>query len=169
MPLLFTNCRRRITWSTALVAGGLVAISTLLAPLPAAMAGAEPLEGAVRASLSTAKLEKVRVGVAIVDCDSRESLASINASELFAPASNLKLITSGVALSIMKDFEFKTTFSITADGRLIIKGAGDPALCDPKLLEQQGWSVERFVARIVDAARRQGASHHRGHRRRPRL
>jgi D-alanyl-D-alanine carboxypeptidase/D-alanyl-D-alanine-endopeptidase (penicillin-binding protein 4) len=114
---------------------------------------AEPLEGAVRLSLNNAKLEHSRVGVAIVDCDSREALASINSNDLFAPASNLKLITSGVALTILKDFEFKTGFSVTPDGRLIIKGAGDPALCDPKLLEQQGWSVERFVARIVDAAK----------------
>lgn len=114
---------------------------------------AEPLEGAVRASLGNAKLDKVRVGVAVVDCGSREVLASVNAGELFAPASNLKLITSGVALTILKDFEFKTGFSVSPTGALIIKGAGDPALCDPKLLEEQGWSVERFIARIVDAAR----------------
>lgn len=115
------------------------------------MAG--PLDGSVRNSLANAKLEKVRVGVAIVDCNSRETLASIKATELYAPASNLKLLTSGVAVSILKDFEFKTGFSVTADGKLIIKGGGDPALCDPKLLLEQGWSVERFLARIVDAAR----------------
>ncbi|HYD01499.1 MAG TPA: D-alanyl-D-alanine carboxypeptidase/D-alanyl-D-alanine-endopeptidase [Phycisphaerales bacterium] len=118
-----------------------------------ALAGNEPLEGVVRASMGNARMDRARVGVAIVDCDTRESLASINAGDLFAPASNLKLITSGVALTILKDFEFKTGFSVTPDGRMIIKGAGDPALCDPKLLEEQGWSVERFIARVVDAAR----------------
>lgn len=135
----------------AVVCTGIVVC--LSGELPGGKALAEPLEGAVRASLNSARLEKARVGVAIVDCDSRESLASINSSELFAPASNLKLITSGVALSILKDFEFKTGFSAPGDGRLIIKGAGDPALCDPKLLGEQGWSVERFISRVVDAAR----------------
>lgn len=130
-----------------------VSVCLLTLAAGAAPTLAEPLEGAVRASLGSAKLEKVRVGVAVVDCDSRAVLASINAGELFAPASNLKLITSGVALTILKDFEFKTGFSASPDGKLIIKGAGDPALCDPKLLAEQGWSVERFIDRIVDAAR----------------
>lgn len=134
---------RRVAVSVCLLAGLAMAVPAL----------GEPLEGAVRASLGNARLDKARVGVAIVDCETREPLASINSNELFAPASNLKLITSGVALTILKDFEFKTGFSVTPDGRLIIKGAGDPALCDPKLLGEQGWSVERFIGRIVDAAK----------------
>lgn len=135
----------------------LAAALTLLLTHPAALL-AEPLEGSVRASLSAARIEKARVGVSIVDCDSGEQLASINEKDLFAPASNLKLITSGVALSILKNFEFKTGFALgkagTADeGKLVIKGAGDPAFCDPKLLAEQAWSVERFMERIVDAAK----------------
>jgi len=134
------------------------ATASLCLLLTTAAASADPLEGAIRASLGNAKIEKARVGVAIMDCETREPLATINAGEFFAPASNLKLITSGVALTILKDFEFRTAFTATPDGRLIIKGAGDPALCDPKLLDQQGWSVERFLARIVDAARAAGVT-----------
>lgn len=126
--------------------------------LSAAAAVAEPLENAIRTALEHAKLGKCKVGVAVYDCTTEESLASIEASKSYAPASNLKLITSGVALSVLGEkFEFKTHF-IAQGNKLIIKGGGDPGLCDPKLLAAQNSTVEQFIARIVDAAKLSGAS-----------
>ena len=116
-------------------------------------AGADPLENPIRAALGNAKLGKCRVGVAVYDCDAQDSLAMIRGAAGLRPASNLKLLTSGVALSVLGDrFEFRTSFVM--DGtRLIIKGAGDPAFGDPKLLAELGSDVEKFVGRIAEAAR----------------
>jgi serine-type D-Ala-D-Ala carboxypeptidase/endopeptidase (penicillin-binding protein 4) len=125
-----------------------IASITLLAP--AALADA--LDGLIREAAAKNKLDKTKLGIAIYDTDSKESLGSIESRQMFIPASNLKLITSGVALAILgPKFEFQTSFYM--DGtRLIIQGGGDPALGDPKLLDEMGWTVQRFIDRLVDSA-----------------
>ena len=52
------------------------------------------------------------------------------------PASNQKVLTSGVALLVLgKDYQFRTEFRLSGD-RLVIVGGGDPAFGDPVLLEK---------------------------------
>lgn len=77
------------------------------------------------------------------------------------PASNMKLLTTGAALHVLgPDFDF-TTRLLYDQGKLIIRGDGDPAFGDPELLrtmvigDKQGLSVEEFldlwIKPVVDA------------------
>ena len=76
-------------------------------------------------------------GIVFADLRTGELLMSVNPELLLAPASTSKLITSGVALQILKpDFRFETSLghsgvieksTATLNGNLIIKGGGDPS------------------------------------------
>ncbi len=71
--------------------------------------------------------------------------------ELFLPASNMKLMTSGAAVLVLgADYEFRTRLYKAGD-RLIIEGAGDPAFGDAELLGRNKQGVDEFVERLVRA------------------
>ena len=77
-------------------------------------------------------------GILIVDAESGDTLYSRNASKLFMPASNQKLVTGATALALLgPDYRFRTQFSGTgpiADGvlagDLVVTGTGDPTFAD---------------------------------------
>lgn len=137
---------------------GLVAGLALAAP-----AAAEPLDGKVQAALTRARLGTARVGVSVLDLQTGRLLADISANPgdgTFIPASNLKLLTSGAAmLALGKDFEFETQLiHDPAEGRIIVKGAGDPALADPYLLDKMKLGVDAFVDKLVESVKRAGVT-----------
>lgn len=139
----------RGAWAKGLLA--LAALAGLWLRTPAAVAG--PLDREVAAAHSNAKLGQATVSVAVMDVDSGELLAGINERSALAPASNLKLITSGVALIVLgKDYQFTTRFLVKGD-RLIILGGGDPGLADPMLLDRMGISLEQFFDQIISTFR----------------
>ncbi|GAB5494960.1 MAG: D-alanyl-D-alanine carboxypeptidase/D-alanyl-D-alanine-endopeptidase [Phycisphaerales bacterium] len=77
-------------------------------------------------------------GVSIVDLNSGATLFSSRANEPMAPASNMKLLTSGAAVKILgPDFAFITDINITGDGKVVITGSGDPALGDPEVMKER--------------------------------
>lgn len=137
------------------IAAALVAFTLAGAPRAAL---AQPLERDVASAYADAKLGQAIVGVSVIDADTGEVLAGLNERQTFAPASNLKLITSGVALLVLgKDFAFTTRLLQQGD-RLIIVGAGDPGLADPQLLDQMKLSFDQFLAHIADQLRGAGVS-----------
>lgn len=77
-------------------------------------------------------------GILAVDPDRHDTLYARNAASLMVPASNMKIITSAVALSQLgDDFRFTTTFSAhgtiadgVLNGDLVVTGRGDPTLSD---------------------------------------
>lgn len=77
-------------------------------------------------------------GVLIVNPRTGDTIYSKNAGKLFMPASNMKIITSAAALTLLgPDFTYKTTFAIDGpvqdsllDGDLIVIGRGDPTISD---------------------------------------
>jgi D-alanyl-D-alanine carboxypeptidase/D-alanyl-D-alanine-endopeptidase (penicillin-binding protein 4) len=77
-------------------------------------------------------------GVLIVDPRTGDTLYSQNAGKLFMPASNMKVITSTAALTLLgPDYTYKTTFltdgplqDSVLDGDLIVIGRGDPTISD---------------------------------------
>ncbi|MCC6661631.1 MAG: D-alanyl-D-alanine carboxypeptidase/D-alanyl-D-alanine-endopeptidase [Phycisphaerales bacterium] len=102
-------------------------------PLPAA---AQDLQRSVENLAGSAKIGDARVGVQIIDLSTGGVLAALRATEGFIPASNMKLLTSGTAMSVLpRDFTFRTEIQWAA-GTLIVRGSGDPGLGDPALLEQ---------------------------------
>ena len=83
-------------------------------------------------------LSDIRVGVHVRLVNTSKSIYDYNGSKLFLPASNLKLITSACALSVLGPrFRFDTDFLSTGtirggamDGDLVVKGYGDPTIVD---------------------------------------
>ncbi|MFN2637004.1 MAG: D-alanyl-D-alanine carboxypeptidase/D-alanyl-D-alanine-endopeptidase [Gemmatimonadaceae bacterium] len=77
-------------------------------------------------------------GVLIVDPRTADTLYSRNASKVFMPASNQKIITAAMALTLLgPDYTYKTTFlrdgevrDSLLDGDLIVIGRGDPTVSD---------------------------------------
>jgi D-alanyl-D-alanine carboxypeptidase/D-alanyl-D-alanine-endopeptidase (penicillin-binding protein 4) len=77
-------------------------------------------------------------GVLIVNPRTGDTIYSKNAGKLFMPASNMKIITSAVALTLLgPDYTYKTTFlrdgevrDSLLDGNLIVIGRGDPSISD---------------------------------------
>lgn len=77
-----------------------------------------------------------KLGVSVNSLTADESIFRLNSDKLFVPASNMKIITSVAALSLLKnDYKWKTEFlsggEITGGvlfGGLYVKGYGDPTL-----------------------------------------
>src|SRR6476646_6521031 len=77
-------------------------------------------------------------GVLIVNPRTGDTLYSKNAGKLFMPASNMKIITSAAALTLLgPDFRYRTTFATDGevrdsllDGNLLVIGRGDPTISD---------------------------------------
>ena len=86
--------------------------------------------------LKSPHLTDARVAVAVVDLASGELLFERAIDEAFAPASNMKLLTTAAALATLgADHEFTTSFVAAAEpeagrlqGDLFVVGTGDPSL-----------------------------------------
>src|SRR3989337_1959074 len=87
-------------------------------------------------SIPREALSNGRLGVVVKSLTTDEFIFQYNSDKLFVPASNVKVLTSVTALSILKpDYRFKTVFYSGGDvtqgvihGGLYIKGYGDPTL-----------------------------------------
>ncbi len=87
-------------------------------------------------SIPKEALSNGRLGVVVKSLTTDELIFQYNPDKLFVPASNVKVLTSVTALSILKpDYRFKTEFysggGVTngvIHGGLYIKGYGDPTL-----------------------------------------
>src|SRR5262249_7069384 len=89
----------------------------------------------IKAIVDQAPLSRAHWGVDVVDLDSGKAVYSLNADQLFIPASNTKLFTTAAALATATpDYRFHTTIEssgkIDSNGRLpgdlVIVGRGDP-------------------------------------------
>jgi serine-type D-Ala-D-Ala carboxypeptidase/endopeptidase (penicillin-binding protein 4) len=115
--------------------------------------------------LAEAYAQKAFWGALIVDSDSGETLYDLNADRFFTPASNAKIVTSALALSMLgPDFHFHTTLETSgqlgSDGRLagdlFLVGRGDPDLSNRKFpyagkVEREGPS-EAALTEMVQSA-----------------
>lgn len=95
----------------------------------------------MRQLLQQPALSLNQTGVEIISMKTGKTLLSSNANTPLMPASNMKVITSSAALSLLKpEFRFKTTLFTdghqsgdTLQGNLYLKGYGDPVLNDDRL------------------------------------
>lgn len=96
------------------------------------------LTRAVDSLLDAAETRQARWGVLIVDPERADTLYSRDAGKLFVPASNMKIVTSAVALDMLgADFTYATPVLARGelrggflDGDLLIAGRGDPSVSD---------------------------------------
>jgi len=87
--------------------------------------------------LSLSQIKNAGVGLKVVNLDKNKILYEKNPDRSLVPASNMKLITTGIALETLgSDYRFKTTITYdgviradgTLDGNIYIIGGGDPTL-----------------------------------------
>ncbi len=113
--------------------------------------------------VQAAPVDKGEWGLLIVDGATGETLYQKNADKYFVPASNMKLLTTALALDTLgPDYRFRTTIetngAISADGRLsgdlILVGRGDPNLSNRKFpfdtKEEFDGPPEKALAELAD-------------------
>ncbi len=88
---------------------------------------------------NNADLRAATVGVSVRGVGATNTtLFSLNGNEPLLPASNMKLLTTGAALLVLKpDMHFETELGLRGQD-LVIVGSGDPGLGDPALLNIDG-------------------------------
>lgn len=110
-------------------------IATLLPLLLAAVAAAG-LQQDIERAITKAGFTSGEVSVAVRECEGGRLIAAVSASTPRTPASNQKLLTTGVAAMVLgADFKFTTRLVRRGDD-LIVIGDGDPALGDDPLLKK---------------------------------
>jgi len=128
--------------------------------------GQEAARFAVRAEalLAGEPVDKGEWGLLVADAESGATLYEKNADKYFLPASNMKLLTTALALDTLgPDYRFRTTLetngTIGADGKLtgdlILVGRGDPNLSNRKFpyetKEEFDGPPEKALAEMADA------------------
>jgi D-alanyl-D-alanine carboxypeptidase/D-alanyl-D-alanine-endopeptidase (penicillin-binding protein 4) len=97
-----------------------------------------PLRAFIDSLIDAPPFASAHIGVLIVDPDAGDTLYARNAGKLFLPASNMKLVTSSVALARLgPDYRYHTVFTTrgaiadgTLRGDLLVVGRGDPSVSD---------------------------------------
>jgi D-alanyl-D-alanine carboxypeptidase/D-alanyl-D-alanine-endopeptidase (penicillin-binding protein 4) len=120
--------------------------------------------------VEAAPVDKGEWGLLVVDAMTGETLYQKNADKYFVPASNMKLLTTALALDKLgPDYRFRTTVetngTIGPDGKLsgdlILVGRGDPNLSNRKYpfetKEEFEGPPEKVLAELTDAVCARGA------------
>ncbi len=105
----------------------------------------------VETILGNSCLRKQNFGIKIHSLERNQTLYSVNSHRLFAPASNVKLLTTAMALKRLRpDYRFKTGLYATTPvggetlrGDIFIKGFGDP-----NLVSEQMWLLVKELKNI---------------------
>ena len=96
------------------------------------------LRHAIDSMVTSPKFSNAHWGILIVDPERGDTLYSRNAGNLFMPASNQKLVTGSVALTLLgPNYQFSTAFAARGPveggvlrGDLVVVGRGDPSMSD---------------------------------------
>ncbi len=123
----------------------------------------------VETLLGAAPVDKGEWGLLVVDEESGATLYEKNADKYFLPASNMKLLTTALALDTLgPEYRFRTTIEtngiLAADGKLsgdlILVGRGDPNLSNRKFpyesKEEFDGPPERALAELADGIAARG-------------
>jgi len=125
--------------------------------------------GRVESLLGTGPVEKGEWGVLVVDAETGTTLYEKHPNEYFQPASNMKLLTTALALDTLgPEYRFRTTVetndTLAPEGRLsgdlILVGRGDPNLSNRKFpyesKEEFDGPPEKVLAEFADAIAARG-------------
>ena len=105
----------------------------------------------VEVILDNSCLRKQNFGIKVHSLESNKTLYSVHSDRLFAPASNVKLLTTALALKRLgPDYRFKTGLYATMPvnreilgGNIYVKGFGDP-----NLVSEQMWLLVNELKNI---------------------
>ncbi len=147
----------RTAQARSLVVAVLCALAPIMAIASPAWGGS--LQNRLDRLITESRLkDRMVLSVTLLDAASGEELAKFQSDRQVIPASNMKLLTSGTAVSVLgPDFSFETAVVRRGD-QIIIRGAGDPALADPDLLSDMHLSVDAFLDIWTDAIVKSGSA-----------
>jgi serine-type D-Ala-D-Ala carboxypeptidase/endopeptidase (penicillin-binding protein 4) len=96
--------------------------------------------------------KNVQFSVHIVKADTGKTIYEHNKDKPLTPASNMKIITTAVALKTLgPDYTFKTQVGLCGDA-LVVIGSGDPLLgdkdTDAKYNRKPGWIFDDIIAKL---------------------
>lgn len=101
--------------------------------------------------VSKSGLKDGQISLSVVDAATGRVVAERQSSAPMAPASNMKVLTTGAALDALgADFHFQTRLFLDTQGastRLTVVGGGDPAFGDAELLRDHSWIDEQGTVR----------------------
>jgi serine-type D-Ala-D-Ala carboxypeptidase/endopeptidase (penicillin-binding protein 4) len=100
------------------------------------------------------------VGIHVVEAATGKTLYQKNQDRLFLPASNLKILTSALALERLRlDYRFATRVVREASGDVVLVGSGDPSLSGrafPYQKDQRPGSPLQAIEQLADAVAARG-------------
>lgn len=107
-------------------------------------------------------ISKATVGVQIVKLgatrEQDQTLVAIEPDRPLIPASNLKIITTALAMDTLgADFKFQTRL-VTNGKDLALVGDGDPTFGDSEFLSPRGWTILTVFERWAAELKRQGVT-----------
>ncbi len=130
------------------------------------------VDSQAKAIVRSGELRSTKVSLYALDLETGENLLSLHSDEPMLPASNLKLVTSAAALSLLgADYHFKTELRLLSAAplpatpglpSLAIIGEGDPAFCDNTLLASLAPEVndlDKIIALWVEHVKKTGVRH----------
>lgn len=125
------------------------ALGGLTVSTPASARG--DLGSDIAALVSKSGLKDNQVSLSVLELASGRVVAERQPSAPMAPASNMKVLTTGAALELLgADFHFQTRLFLEKHGnatRLTVVGGGDPAFGDAELLRNHSWVDEHGAVR----------------------
>ncbi|HZO19787.1 MAG TPA: D-alanyl-D-alanine carboxypeptidase/D-alanyl-D-alanine-endopeptidase [Gemmatimonadaceae bacterium] len=160
---------RSVILATAILAACVPATPLTVTPTPERQRAA--LRWWVDSVVTATEFRNAHWGILVVDPERGDTLVAQNASKLFMPASNMKIVTGAVALAQLgADFRFRTTLLATGPivdgtlfGDLLVVGRGDPSLSDHMrgdamlgMLEIADSIAARGIVRIEGRIRAEG-------------
>jgi len=103
------------------------------------------------------KWSRLQVGVRVETLgEDPEVVYDYRGREPMTPASNQKLVTTAAALCLLpRDFTYRTILARRGDD-LVIIGAGDPSIGDPRLAEQAGTTITSLFHAWADVLKAHG-------------
>lgn len=109
-----------------------------VSPLPRQARPADVLRARIDSLIGVPAFRTAEWAILVVDPKRADTIYAHNPALLMVPASNMKIITSSVALTQLgPDFRFSTTFAAhgavsggVLNGDLVVTGRGDPTLSD---------------------------------------
>jgi serine-type D-Ala-D-Ala carboxypeptidase/endopeptidase (penicillin-binding protein 4) len=133
----FLTRRNARAFAVAIASFALSACVTVMKTVRPASTRSE-LRHEIDSLTSQPEFRNAQWGVLIVNPRTGDTLYSKNAGKLFMPASNMKIITSAAALTLLgPEYRYRTTFLTDGevrdsllDGNLLVIGRGDPTVSD---------------------------------------
>ena len=99
-------------------------------------------------------------GIHVVDAATGKTLYGKNQERLLLPASNLKILTSALALERLRpDYRFTTRVVREASGNVVLVGSGDPSLSGrayPYSKDRRGGAPLEAIEQLADAVAARG-------------